>query len=386
MVTESILKSPPVSSFPLMAWNFTTWNRYLDVPAYLRSARECGLTIAGFVRPSELDACEKAGVQALVYDERLSTHDWRKVTPQSVRKSIAEVVKEVSGHPALFGYYLKDEPSAEEFEGLAAASSVVKELNPGVWPYINLFPNYASTEQLGTATYEEHLERFFTVCQPPVVSYDHYALMEDGTLKEAYFTNLEQIRSASAKHGVPFVNIVQSVALIHHREPSAADYRFQAYTTLAYGASGITYFTFLAPHVGNFRGSPIDHFGNRTPAFAALQNVNYQVARLSGVLRHLRHDGVYHLGNVPQGCRARPDNSLIEAEGNFVAGEFTHSDGSRYVLIVNPDMGRSTGCNPTARGKTGGLKMVSPYTGELTPYEGEQCYLAPGQGVLLRLP
>ena len=29
--------------------------------------------------------------------------------------------------------------------------------------------------------------------------------------------------------------------------------------------------------------------------------------------------------------------------------------------------------------------MVSPYTGQLIPYEGEQRWLAAGQGVLLKL-
>ena len=71
-----------------------------------------------------------------------------------------ELISEVRNHPAVFGYYLRDEPTASFFPGLATVSSVVKELHPGVWPYINLFPNYADASQLGTKTYDEYVEKF----------------------------------------------------------------------------------------------------------------------------------------------------------------------------------------------------------------------------------
>jgi len=32
------------------------------------------------------------------------------------------------------------------------------------------------------------------------------------------------------------------------------------------------------------------------------------------------------------------------------------------------------------------VEMISPYTGQPTPWAGEQNWLSPGQGVLLKLP
>ena len=42
----------------------------------------------------------------------------------------------------------------------------------------------------------------------------------------------------------PAENIVLSVAHFSYREPNAADLRFEAYTTLAYGGRGLSYFTY----------------------------------------------------------------------------------------------------------------------------------------------
>ena len=143
------------SFFPLMAWNWAP----SDAATFERM-RDCGLTVAGFVSPKELDLCHAAGLKAIVSDQRVSGYDWRKVDAGVARTKVAALIAETGSHPAVYGYYLRDEPGAEAFPGLATVASIVKELAPGKWPYINLFPNYASAAQLGTATYEEHLEKF----------------------------------------------------------------------------------------------------------------------------------------------------------------------------------------------------------------------------------
>lgn len=385
LLSTSLLPSPGAETnrvFPLMAWN---WARS-DAAAF-REMRECGLTVAGFVSPRDLDLCHAAGLKAIVHDPRVSDYDWRKVDPAEARRRVASLVAETGGHPAVYGYYLRDEPGADLFEGLAVVADLVRALAPGKWPYINLYPNYANARQLGTSTYEEHLARFVATCRPTELSYDHYALMDDGSLRNGYWQNLEQMRSQAQRSQLPFWNIVLTVAHFHYREPTAADLRFQVYSTLAYGGRGIAYFTYLAPQVGNYRAAPLDQFGNRTPTWHALQNVNLQVARLAPVLLELRSDAVYHFGEVPELARPPADDSLVTAAGNapFVVGDFTHRDGTRFVLIANKDVTRSHPCHPTFRHPPGAVRMISPYTGERVPFEGEHRWLAPGQGVLLRI-
>jgi hypothetical protein len=377
---EAADQPPPI--FPLMAWNSPA-----NDPAVLKKMRECGLTVAGFVPPAALDNCHAAGLKAIVSDNRLSNYDWKNVDPAKARANVTEVIKQVRDHPAVYGYYLRDEPSADYFKGLAVVSDVIKELHPGAWPYINLFPNYAEPFQLGTPDYQTHLDRFVETCKPPVLSYDHYALYTGGGVLDRYYLNLEQMRNQAKKHGgVPFWNIVLSVAHFDYRETSAADLRFEVYTSLAYGARGIAYFTYFAPQVGNYRMAPIDQFGNETATWKHMQNVNLQVSKLAPTLLKLKSDRVYHFGKVPKGCSAPDEQSLVKAVGgNVLVGDFTHEDGTRYVMCVNKDFTANVACHPQFREPVKGLQMVSPYTGQLTAYEGEQVWLAAGQGVLLKI-
>jgi hypothetical protein len=367
--------------FPLMAWNWSSSD-----PAVYQKMHDCGLTVAGFVAPKDLNLCQAAGLKAIVSDKRASDYDWRNVDEAAARRNITSLVAEVGKHPALYGFYLRDEPGADLFPGLGKVASLIHELAPGKWAYINLFPNYASAAQLGNENYRAHLDKFVETCHPTVLSYDHYALMDDGSLRNGYWQNLEQMRGTGLKNHIPFWNIVLSVAHFNYREPTAADLRFQVYTTLAYGGRGIAYFTYIAPAVGNYRSAPIDQFGNPTRTWDDLRNVNLQVGKLAPTLLKLTSDDVYHFGKVPDESHGPGAKSLIEsAEGEFLVGDFTHADGSRYVMVVNKDYNLSRHCNLKFRSTPKHLQHVSPYSGQLGEFSGEQLWLAPGQGVLLKL-
>ena len=368
--------------FPVMAWN--------SVPADLaviKKMRECGFTVAGFVSPQALKLCRKAGLKAIVSDPRVSGYDWTKVDAWVARRNVISLVKEVGKNPAVFGYYLRDEPGADFFPGLAKVASVLHEEAPDKWAYINLFPNYASPEQLGTASYPEYLRQFCAVCRPTTLSYDHYALMDDGSLRDGYWQNLEQMRAAARSNGLPFWNIVLGVAHFNYRELSAADCRFQVYSTLAYGARGIAYFTYFSTGFGNSRMAAIDQFGNPTATWGYVQNANLQIAALAPTLLQLNSDDVYHLTNAPVGCHGSTNNDLVTGvdAGDFMAGDFTHRDGSRYVLMLNKDVYKSMPCVPHYRTAPKRVQFVSPYSGRLADFEGEDLWLAPGQGVLLKV-
>ena len=107
-------------------------------------------------------------------------------------------------------------------------------------------------------------------------------------------------------------------------------------------ARGIAYFTYFAPQVGNYRLSPIDQFGNESPTWYFAQNANLQLLKLAPTLLKLHSDDVYHFGAVPEGSHGPGAKSLISNAGNaLMVGEFTHEDGSRWVLVVNRDLEKS---------------------------------------------
>src|SRR4051812_43627707 len=193
--------------FPIMPWNSAP-----NDPAILKKIHECGFTVAGFVPPSALDACASAGLKAIVSDSRVAGYDWAAVDETKARHNVSNLVAQVGNHPAVFGYYLRDEPTAAWFAGLEKVASPIRELAPGKWPYINLFPDYAENSQLGTASYADYLERFITTCHPKIISYDNYSLMDDGSIRGNYWSNLEAVHDACNKHGIEFWNIVLAVA------------------------------------------------------------------------------------------------------------------------------------------------------------------------------
>jgi hypothetical protein len=368
--------------FPIMAWNSAPKD-----PVALQKMRECGLTIAGFAAPDTLAACRAAGLKAIVSDARTSGYDWANVDETRARTNVASLAGELGRQPAAFGYYLRDEPDAAMFPGLAKVAGLIRELSPGKWPYINLFPDYASAGQLGATNYSEYLEQFIATCHPSIISYDNYSLMDDGSVRASYWTNLEAVRAACRKHDIEFWNIVLSVAHFSYRELNAADFRFQVYTTLAYGGRGISYFTYVSPSTGNYRMAPIDQFGHQTPTWYFMQHANLQIQKLAPTLLQLTSDAVYHFGQVPSGASGPTTNSLVTTAGGdtFLVGDFTHRDGSRYVMIVNKDLAKSHPCSPAFRTAPRRLQHVSPYSGALAPFEGEDIWLAPGAGALLKV-
>jgi hypothetical protein len=376
------LAAAETNLFPIMPWNSPSIQ-----PGVLKTIHECGFTLAGFVAPGALDECQAEGLKAIVSDARTSGYDWAgTIDSVKAQGNVSNLVAQVGKHPAVFGYYLRDEPNAGWFPNLEKVASAVREYAPGKWAYINLFPDYAENWQLGATNYSDYLEKFIANCHPQILSYDNYSLMDDGSVRDNYWSNLEAVSAASKKHGLVFWNIVLSVTHFSYRELSAADLRFEAYTSLAYGARGLAWFTYFAPPVGAYRGAPIDQFGNKTANWALMQNVNLQVQKLGPTLLNLKSDEVYHFGKIPGGGHGPSTNSLVTSVGgdNFLVGEFTHEDGSRYVMVVNKDFAKGRPCNPQFRKPPKALKHVSPYSGELITYEGEYAWLAPGQGVLLK--
>jgi hypothetical protein len=92
---------------------------------------------------------------------------------------------------------------------------------------------------------------------------------------------------------------------------------------------------------------------------------------------------------TPAGTKPPDDKSLLTgALGGLpaLAGEFTDArDGSRWVMLVNCDRTKSAAGQPQWRKPPKKVQMLSPYLGELVAYEGEQVFLAPGQGALLKV-
>jgi hypothetical protein len=283
----------------------------------------------------------------------------------------------------VYSMYIKDEPNASLFPRLNLWAEAIR--SQGILPYINLFPDYASDEQLGSKGYEAHLDEFVNTCHPKYISYDNYSLYDDHTLNEdRFYGNLETVRKKSQQYGIPFWNVILGNTHFHYAEPSPATLAIQVYSTLAYGGKGVGYFTHYAPALGNYRLAAIDQEGYRTVTWELIRSINLQIHELAPIYCTLKNVNVFHTGNVPKNAQGIATARHLESigEGNLLVGEFVDPAGNPYLFVVNKDILKSVQLKISFR-KKGKIRLVSPYGNGKVPFEGEQDWLAPGAGALL---
>ncbi|MEF3309191.1 beta-galactosidase [Paenibacillus sp. GYB004] len=338
-----------------------------------------------------LDAAQANGLRYLVYDTRLfalSRGDLHKV---------GEIAGEFAGHPAFGGNLFIDEPSVAQYEHLTALKAAYSEAVPHGLAYVNLFPTYASDEQRGGVDHERYVELYMEQFRPDILSYDHYPFLtprqgRELTITKDYFANLQLIRQAALRHNVPFWLFIQTLAFNRsNRDPSAAEIRWQVYTSLAFGAKGIQYFTYWTPDNGRetFGDAMIDRAGNRTRHYGEVQSVNREIAGLGGVLSTLESVGVMTHGNVqpPFGGTLTQFGPVRRLEGDAaIIGCFRNGGGHAYALVVNESFEAAHTINlwlsrpeePVQVWQQGLQTELRPESGKLS------VSLEPGEGKLVR--
>ena len=159
----------------------------------------------------ELDVAKRHGLRAQLHDPLLSPDSLKNPSQQA---KLDALIDRVRNHPALYSYFIVDEPSAAAFPALGKMVAFLRTRDPVHLAYINLFPTYAANEQLGTkgdvtTAYQSYLRQYVESVKPSLVSYDHYQFTILGDNSD-YFLNLAMVRSTTKKAGMPFLNIVQA--------------------------------------------------------------------------------------------------------------------------------------------------------------------------------
>ena len=271
---------------------------------------------------NQLDTVAAHGLRAMLHHGLLrpATLDDPEQTAQ-----LDALIERVKGHPALYAYFMTDEPSASRLPELGKLVAHLRQRDPERLAYINLFPTYASNEQLGTTgdvetAYAEHLRLFLEQVKPDLVSYDHYHYGVNGDTGQ-YFLNLGMIRKAALREGLPFLNIVQACTWSPGmRVPTSREVRFLVYTSLAYGAQGISYYVYCHP---GHEGAIAYADGRPTPLYHALSRINREFEAIAAELQPLTSLGAYHLGMVPTGGVGLPEDGAFKVDPPVPAAEFS---------------------------------------------------------------
>lgn len=284
-------------------------------------------------REDTLDVAQRHGLRAYLVDALLKP---ASLDDEKSRAKLDALIARVKDHPALYAYHLKDEPSASMFPGLARLIRYVRERDPRHAVYINLYPTYAKKRQLGVsggevAAYKEYVQKFIEIVKPDLLSYDYYNFMKDGD-RDQYFLNLALIRQAAVGAGLPFMNIVQASAWRDSwRIPTGDELRWLAYTSLAYGAQGISYFVYRAP--GKYKGGMASADGTPTALYPVASKVNREFVAVASQLQGLRSFGAFHVGMLPPGTSGLPHDVAIGPEASLGVIPFKSGHPVEGVLL-----------------------------------------------------
>jgi hypothetical protein len=369
----------------------------------LEDVAACGFNCAGFVFPEDLPQCERLGLSALLLplDKSFTNFnfmlEWRKLSDEQIEQRVRSMVRAGGKSPAVVGYFIMDEPGAQDFPALAKAVAAVRKYAPGKLAYINLFPDYATLgapnlSQLGTSSYTEYLERFASEVRPQLLSYDNYQVQYSGDLKDRakgadYYRNLLEVRRVAQEHKLPCLNIVAANQQIPGMPvPSPANLALQAYTTLAAGYRGVTWYSFFGP---GYKYTAIDPGGRRTLTWTYLRTVNTQIAALAPTLSQLSSAGVFFSKPAPADDLPLLPGRLVQevsCPAPVMVGEFAGRNGETYVMIVNLSLEASARFTVKAADWVRSIEVVSPVESGMSEFDPKAgLWLCAGNGALLRL-
>ncbi len=320
----------------------STAGRYAEIAA-------AGFTFVtggnGVANPSaNADMLAAAGandLRAIVIDDRISAI--QTYPPDQWEQVIAETLREYQRYPAFTAFNIRDEPNASLFGQIGTVNDALRRLDPHVLGYVNLFPTYANSDQLGTPTYDEHLARYVAEGRPAFLSFDHYMLFKPDGVRADYFYNWVLVRNEALRSGLASWVFIQACEHLAYRLPTEAELRWQVNVSLAYGCKGIQYFTYWTPEPPEvFQQALVSRDGTPTGLYFAAQRINRDYLRPVGrQLLPLTSESVTHFGEAdpPMGVEVfTGDDWVASATGDAaILSRFRarEADRTRWLLVAN---------------------------------------------------
>ena len=337
---------------------------YAQTEQHIRELAECGVELIVCLAPKNrevLDLLSQYGIGCILSGVLPSWWggDGSKAGKMHEINALSHYKKalaEFCDHPAVWGIDIGDEPSALDFEHLNRVAQLVKTSMQGIVPYLNLYPNYAAVSQntdgevlnqLGTATYEEHIEEYVKKIDLPYISYDYYLYPQTKNHNVGkMLDNFRVVSEACRKTGKAFWYIPQ----VNDRRPEAEPptlnmLRYQAYHALAYGATVINWACYTA---GWWFHNVLDTNGNKTEQYDKLQDVNRELRAIGALYMQYRNVDTHLVGferenwtsnfaqlQLTKTLSCGFVRNLQADNGSLVVGEMVHKENAdRHALFV----------------------------------------------------
>ena len=311
-----------------------------------------------------LPILRRFGLRAIVSDPRINDI-YASENFAGVDLTVKAVVEDYRDFENIIGWDIVDEPNAAKFAILGAIVNAFRHYSADKETVINLFPNYASPEQLGNPDYLSHLEAFINTVHPHLLSYDHYHFLgrqnrnkimnldvdererqiristEKVENRGGFFENIEIFRKVALKYDIPPMLIVLLTEHGPYRNLTIGELYWEVNMCLAYGMKRISYFTYWEPEHSDhwqWTNAMCDTKGNKMQHWYDVKTINAKIARVGKILFAAKSQAVFHIGEQEKGAERFEGFGVISAiDGeNGVVGFF--DDG--LVYLVNRDFAK----------------------------------------------
>lgn len=251
-------------------------------------------------------------------------------------------------HPAVWGIDVGDEPSALDFPYYGKVIDYVERAFPHQFAYLNLYPNYASVSQnnaaetvnqLGTATYAEHIQRYCACIPSDYLCYDFYLYSINVT---KHYENLRVVADACRNTGRSMWIVLQVNSNRPAEWMSENNLRFQAYTSMAFGAENIIWACYTA---GWWHNQVVDENGEKTEQYEKLKRINAEIRTMADTYMKYRRVSTHFVG-----MKGHPDMASVEQEAidSLSTGVFFDVKADNGAALVVGEMVSRTADGSTA--------------------------------------
>ena len=287
---------------------------YARTARHIREIKECGIDFIvcmGDDRPA-LDLFAEYGLGAVV--SGIVPGWWGGdgnnaglLAESNPLERYTEAASEFRDHPAIWGIDVGDEPSALDFPHYGKVTALTERLFPNQFAYLNLYPNYASVaensaqqtvNQLGTATYAEHIRRYCENVGLDYICYDFYMYSLSADRQSFFginraYENLRTVADACRSTGRAMWIVLQVNSNRPEEWINTDQLRFQANSALAFGAEVVTWACYTG---GWWHNQVLDGQGEKTEQYEKLKTVNAELCAIGPAYMKYRNVSTHFIG------------------------------------------------------------------------------------------
>ncbi|MBQ8427743.1 MAG: hypothetical protein IJX18_00650 [Clostridia bacterium] len=321
-----------------------------DTEKGLALLKDAGFTLVemGWAKKERIDgaipAAEKVGIDLLVQDWRYFGGFQDSIRNEIVGGKIEKCIEKCQS-PRVLGYYVWDEPyMPADLEIAAKQTDIMESLDENRLPFSVAIPSYNGAYQYGNDLFDDYLERYVNLVNPPVFSLDYYPFHnfkpnDESQLDECpLFKDLFLLRKHSLEKQAPMWFYYQGMDNPEYAYISYEKMAMQAYLALLHGAKGLQHYSAIK--------AAIDDDGNALPSLPYVKKLNTSIAPWGNTLMALTSTGIFHDDSVLTSDNKKANytedfSTSLLFEGKLPhrisVGELVDSENNRYALILNRD-------------------------------------------------